>query len=146
MGALQPNMPVTAYKTYRILAPVSSHFRPGTCAEADCPHYLSGWQSRIDESTELGQRQAHYIRRESGRRFTEHRDEAGLTVFGFEAGQKCFGGQHQVRLDRPELYVVQDGDWRGNPTGRVRRHANATDWVDDFGEHQNGLAAQMERG
>lgn len=146
MGALQPNMPPGAYKTYRIIAPVSTHYRPGTCAEADCPHYLNGWQSRIDESTELGQRQAHYIRRESGRRFAEHRDDAGLTVFAFEAGQTCFGGQHQVRLDRPELYVVQDGDWRGNPTGRVRRHADARDWIDDFGEHQQTLAAQMERG
>jgi hypothetical protein len=146
VGLIQPNMPVTAYKTYRILAPVSSHFRPGTCAEADCPHYLGGWQSIIDESTVQGQEQAHYIRKLSGRSFKERRNEIGLTVFSFEAGQKCFGGQHQVRLDRPELYVVQDGDWRGNPTGRVRRHADAADWVDDFGEHQQRLADLREEG
>jgi hypothetical protein len=51
-----------------------------------------------------------------------------------------------VRLDRPELYLVADGDWRGNPTGRQRTHQNAADWVEDFGEHQLRIADQVERG
>ncbi|MCG6493441.1 hypothetical protein [Kitasatospora sp. A2-31] len=145
MNRIEPNMPVAAYKTYRILSPQSTHFRPATCAEAECEAHLNGWRSTIDEATDLGQRQAHYIRKESGRRFVEERLESGLTRFEFEAGQQCFAGGHQVRLDRPEHYLLQDGDWRGNPTGR-NQALTAQDWIDDFGEHQQRLADQLERG
>lgn len=141
-----PLMPVTAYKTYRIASPISTHFRPATCAEADCGAYLHGWVSTIDESTVLGQQQAHHIRKESGRAFTEQRLPTGLTEFTFEAGQRCFKGDHQVRLDRPELYLVRDGDWRGNPTGEKRQHHNAKDWIEDFGEHQQRLADEHQKG
>lgn len=146
MNRMTPNMPVEAYKTYRIVSPQSTHFRPATCAEADCGAFLNGWQSTIDEATVLGQQQAHYIRKQSGRGFTEERLPGGLTRFSFEAGQTCFAGGHQVRLDRPELYLVADGDWRGNPTGMQRTHQSAADWVEDFGEHQLRLVDQMERG
>jgi len=146
MTRIEPNMPVTAYKTYRILSPQQTHFRPATCAEAGCTAYLHGWQSTIDETTVLGQQQAHYIRKQSGRSFTEERLPNGLTQFTFEAGQRCFAGDHQVRLDRPELYLVRGGDWRGNPTGEKRQHANAADWIEDFGEHQQRLADEMRKG
>lgn len=133
-------------KTYEIKAPKSTHFRPATCAEFGCEYMREGWQSVIDESTELGRAQAHYIRNKSGRRFTEDRNQApGMTVFRFEAGQSCFG-EHQLRLDKPELYVVRGGDWRGNPTGNSRQHANADDWVDDFANHQDQLKQQIEKG
>jgi len=145
MGRIEPNLPVNAYKTYEIKSPISTHFRPATCAEVACEAHLNGWQSTIDETTVLGGQQAHYIRKQSGRGFTEHRTETGLTVFTFEAGQRCFG-EHQVRLDRPELYLVTGGDWRGNPTGERRIHHNAADWVEDFGEHQLRIADQIERG
>jgi hypothetical protein len=139
-----PNMPVGAYQTYRIASPLATHWRTGTCAEADCEQYENGWQSTIDETTVLGQRQAHYIRRESGRGFTERR-EGMLTVFAFTAGQQCFA-EHKVPVGRPELYLVRDGDWRGNPTGRTRQHSDAQAWIDDFGEHQDTLADQMKKG
>ncbi|MFE2911243.1 hypothetical protein [Kitasatospora indigofera] len=145
MIRIEPNMPVGAYKTYRIMSPQSTHFRPATCAEADCEHHLRGWQSTIDETTVLGQQQAHYIRKQSGRGFTEERLSASLTRFIFHAGQTCFAGGHQVRLDRPEHYLVRAGDWRGNPTGQSQT-LRAQDWVDDFGEHQQRLADQLERG
>lgn len=145
MTRIDPALPVQAFQTYQVLAPAATHWRPATCADVDCAAHLHGWRSVIDESTELGQKQAHYIRRDSGRRFHEHRDEAGLTVFEFEAGQSCFA-QHQARLDRPEHYLVRGGDWRGNPNGQVRRHASAADWVDDFQQHQGRLADQIEKG
>ena len=146
VNRIEPGMPVDAYKTYRILSPPSTHFRPATCAEVDCEAYLNGWRSIIDETTVLGEQQAHYIRKQSGRSFIEHRFESGLTRFSFEAGQKCFARGHQVRLDRPEHYLVRGGDWRGNPTGETRTHVNAADWVEDFGEHQQRLLDQIERG
>lgn len=141
-----PQLPAQAFKTYQIVAPVSTHFRDATCAEVDCAAYLSGWRTVVDERVDLGQGQAHYIRTESGRRFVEHRDEAGMTVFEFPAGQKCFR-PHKARLDRPEIYVVTGGDWRGNPRGlEPRRHANADDWIDDFATHQQTLADRLNQG
>jgi hypothetical protein len=146
MFRIDPALPVQAFKTFQISAPRSTHFRKATCAEADCPHYLEGWQSVIDERADLGQKQAYYIRKQSGRRFREERNE-GVTVFSFEPGQTCFASDdHLVRLDKPELYIVRDGDWRGNPTGRHRQHTRPGDWVNDFGEHQLRIAEQHERG
>lgn len=141
-----PAMPVTAYRTFQIAAPRSTHFRVGTCAEAGCEEYERGWTSRIDETTEFGQAQAHYIRKDSGRRFREEKRPDGFTMFAFEPGQKCFRREHLIRLDRPEHFVVRDGDWRGNPTKRRMRHKNAIEWVEHFQEHQDQLRSAMERG
>jgi hypothetical protein len=129
-------------KTYSVLAPRETHFRPGICEEVDCPNYLHGWKTVIDETTDLGQRQALYIRQESGRRFTAMWD-GGLTTFIFEAGQQCFA-QHQVPLERDPLFVVRSGDWRDY--GPPRIHRRAEDWVEDFASHQQQLADRIERG
>lgn len=146
VNRMTPVLPAEAMKSYVILAPRATHFRPGSCAEVDCPHLQFGWRTVIDESTDLGRRQAYYIRRESARKFTEDRDATGLTTFTFEAGQRCFR-THQVRLDRPELFVVRGGDWRGNPRGiETRRHTRPEDWVDDFANHQTALADRLRRG
>lgn len=141
---INPALPVQAYQTYQVIAPPSTHWRKATCEEVECAAMASGWRSVIDEMTELGMRQAHYIRHVSRRRFREGRD-AGLTVFDFEPGQTCFA-DHQVRTARPETYLVRGGDWRGNPTGQVRRHARAEDWLEDFAEHQDRIADRLQRG
>lgn len=145
---IMPLMPAGAYKTYTVLSPVQTHFRPATCAEVDCPPYLHGWRTAVDEATDLGQGQAYYIRSESGRRCTEHRDEAGMTVFTFDAGQRCFAsGEHRVRLDRPEHFLVRGGDWRGDPSGhRPYVHASPDDWVEDFALHQQRITDEIEKG
>jgi hypothetical protein len=143
---IMPQLPAQAFKTYQIVAPVSTHFRPASCAEVDCPNMAHGWRTVIDESTELGQQQAHYIRRQSKRRVTEDRDETGLTVFVFAAGQECFA-QHHARLDRPELFLVRGGDWRGDPAGvRPYQHTRSANWVEDFAEHQQRIADQQQKG
>lgn len=132
-------------KTYQIARPMSTHMRPGTCADVDCDAYRYGWRTTIFEGTEQGAAQAHYIRQQSGRKFVEDRGP-DFTVFTFEAGQKCFA-QHQMVLDRPALFVVRDGDWRGNPRGtQARIHHSADDWVDDFANHQQTIAEQIKRG
>lgn len=130
-----------AYQTYSITVPRDTLVR-AACEQVGCAAWRHGWESTIDESTELGQRQAAYIRQTSGRTFREQRTDAGLTVFRFESGQRCFA-DHQTR---PELYAVRDGDWRGNPTGRTRQHTRAADWVEDFGEHQLRLVDQQQKG
>lgn len=153
---IEPKNPVAAMKTYSILAPKATHHRPATCAETSCPNHLNGWATIIDERTELGSQQGHYIRANSGRQFTEtpqleQDSDTGLwrptggTRFTFQAGQTCFS-PHTTRLDKPELYVVRGGDHRGNPRGDVLKHQNPDDWVDDFGTHQQELADELEKG
>lgn len=130
-----------AYQTYSITKPRDTLIK-AVCEQVGCSAWRHGWESSIDESTELGKKQAEYIRQKSGRTFRELRRANGMTTFRFESGQRCFA-DHQTR---PEIYRVRDGDWRGNPTGRTRVHARPEDWVDDFGTHQLRLVENQERG
>lgn len=141
-----------AYKTYSVVMPLATHWRQGTCEEAHCPDYVYGWKTVVDESSDLGQKQAHFIRHDPTRGHTEERDEAGLTVFLFGPGQSCFtnpptGAGHRVPLQRDARFLVRGGDWRGNPRGQAPRlHVRAEDWVDDFATHQQMLADQIRKG
>jgi hypothetical protein len=130
-----------AYQTFEIAQPADTKVR-AACEQVGCAHWARGWESVIDETTDLGKQQAAYIRGQSGRTFKEQRTDAGLTVFRFEARQRCFA-DHKTR---PQLFAVRDGDWRGNPTGRRRTHQRAADWVEDFGEHQLRLVDQQQKG
>lgn len=140
-----PNGDPHEYKTYAILNPRESHTRSATCAEVDCQAQAGGWRSRVDESGDLGQAQAHYIRTQSGRSFSEEKDEQGFTVFTFSAGQQCFA-EHRISLERPSLFVVRDGDWRGNPRGTDPALRTPDEWVDDFANHQSRLKDIIDRG
>lgn len=125
---------------YKILNPASTHFRPATCEEVDCGAHQRGWQTTIDESTQLGQTQAHYIRAQSGRRYTEDRTETGLTLFIFPPGQTCFrSDEHKTNIGRAPLFVVDSGD-------RRYRHATADSWMDDLRTHTGGIIDEINKG
>lgn len=141
MARFDPAMPVDAYQTYSITQPRDTTVR-AACEQVGCEAWRQGWQSLIDERTDLGKQQATYIRTQSGRTFRERRTGSGLTVFEFDSGQRCFA-EHKTR---PQLFAVRDGDWRGNPTGRSRQHTRPQDWVEDFGEHQQRIADQQQKG
>ncbi len=145
---IKPNMGAESYKTFQVRQPKATHFRKATCEEVECPAMMNGWVTTIDESTDLGQKQGYFIRKNSGRMFKEERLPSGLTQFTFAAGQPCFQSEaHQVPLDRPGLYIVKDGDWRGNPRGTTpRRHKNAEEWVEEFAEHQDKLKDARDKG
>lgn len=146
VNRLPPALPAQHMKTYGLIAPQSTHFRDATCEEVNCPNLIHGWQTFVDEATDLGQRQAYAIRSLLRMNYTEAPGVAGGTVFTFPPGQQCFE-QHRVPLEREPLYVVRDGDWRGNPRGTpVRQHDKPEHWVEDFGEHQDGIARVRERG
>lgn len=136
------------YKTYQIAAPVKTHWSQVSCAEFRCADHVSGFRATVDERTELGQAQAHFIRRESGRRFTEVRNAVGLTEFTFEPGQTCFrAAEHRRRNAKPELFIVRSGDWRRmDILGAPRVHSGPADWVDDFANHQGRIADLRQRG
>ena len=125
---------------FRILNPLETHFRPATCEEVDCQAYFGGWQTTLDESTDLGQKQAHYIRRESGRSFSEHRNSLGLTEFTFAAGQPCFRvAEHRTNIGRAPMFVVDDGEQR-------YRHSSADSWVDDLRTHTEAIFDEINKG
>jgi hypothetical protein len=144
---ITPAAPSAAFKTYQIAAPVSSHWRSASCAEVDCPAHQYGWSTTVDTATDLGQGQAYYIRRESGRSYREEQVGPGMVRFTFGPGQRCFRADtHRVRTGRPEIFAVRGGDWRGNPTGDKRQHQSPDDWLDDFATHQQYITDRRERG
>lgn len=144
MFRIEPNLPVHAYKTYVISAPLASHWRKATCQEVTCEQYQLGWKIVADLKTDMGQRQALLISR-SGRKFTEERVPGELTEYVFEPGQQCFN-EHRTRLDKPERFIERGGDWRGNPREERRVHVNPDNWVESFAEHQDKLHTAIERG
>jgi hypothetical protein len=42
-----PLLPAWAMKTFQVASPRATHFRPASCAEAECDAYLHGWEPRI---------------------------------------------------------------------------------------------------
>lgn len=139
-----PLMAPQAYKTYAVVAPLSTHWRKATCAEVDCPHYLNGWRTRVENCTP----DLLHAAKTSGRRYREMRIAEGESYLVFEAGQPCFAAAaHRKQIGRPPLYIVRDGDWRGNPRRtRARQHLNPANWVEDFSEHQQKLADEIKKG
>lgn len=139
-----PLMDAAAYKTYEMRSPLATHFRAATCAEVDCPHYLNGWRVNWDNLTPDLQEAVT----KSGRKYRLEVVSATESWLIFEAGQPCFRvSQHRARIDRPPLYIVRDGDFRGNPRGtKARLHQRAADWVEDFATHQQAIADQIEKG
>lgn len=140
---IQPAMSVGSYKTYEIRTPRATHWRKAACDEVDCVNYLNGWRVRIEGlSPELLD-----TAKNSGRRYSLLDVAEGETWLVFEPGQPCFqASTHIAPINRPELYIVRDGDWRGNPSGRTRTHVRGAEWVEDFAEHQVRLAKQINQG
>jgi hypothetical protein len=122
-----------ATRDYRLLMPPDIQVR-AACEDVRCENWRHGWETHVDEATPLGREQAAYIRRLSGRTFTEHRTGAGITVFRFSSGQRCFA-EHRTR---PARWLVA--------AGSVREHANMRDWVDDLGEHVTQIEDQRKKG
>lgn len=138
---MPPRMPAQAYKSFVILSPRDTAVRTA-CQDAGCMAWRHGWESVIDERTELGKRQAAYIRHKSGRTFGETKTAEGVTVFRFEPFQRCFR-DHRTR---PERYIERGGDYRGNPRGERRVHKRPGDWVESFGLHQDRLVTAIRQG
>jgi hypothetical protein len=128
-----PVLPVTKMVTHAILQPLSTHWRPATCAEIQCEHYTSGWGLNTAGLPE----QTIALAKNAGRKFIVEHDENGAEVLLFEAGQSCFrAAEHRKLVDREPLFVSRSGDWRGNPDGpsaRPRVFSGAEAWKDSIG-------------
>lgn len=133
-------------QTFQIVSPIDTHTREATCEEVECEQYAKGWRMKLDLGTELGQRQAHYIKHLSGRSYQVVAQADGLVTLEFKGGQTCFQ-QHRTRIDRPEIYRVKGGDARGNPLRTVTRvHKKPEFWVEEFAENQDRIARVIEKG
>lgn len=144
MGAFEPRMGPEHYKTFSIHVPADD-WRPATCEEIDCPDFLKGWQVRVEG---LPPKLLHAAQK-SGRRYRVLPVAANETWLIFEAGQPCFqASEHRIRKhEKPELYLVREGDHRGNPRGtRPRQHLRPEFWQEHFAEHQQGLADAFQEG
>jgi hypothetical protein len=144
LNRIQPVAGPEAYKTYEMRSPLSTHFRPATCAEANCQYYQQGFQVRVEGLAP----NVLYAVQHSGRKYTVQKVAEGETYLAFEAGQPCLRASlHRVRIERPPLYIVRDGDWRGNPRGtKARLHQRPADWVEDFATHQQAIADEIAKG
>jgi hypothetical protein len=127
-------------QVYTLRRPTTpDYWRAATCEQAGCRAHLHGWTTTLDESTDQGQAQGAYIRRESGRAFVESRNPLGLTVFTFEAGQTCFAAaNHRAPVEREPLYLVHGK--------RNRQHTRGEFWVEDSAEHLDKIRTRLERG
>jgi hypothetical protein len=141
---IQPVAAPQFYKTYEMASPLSTHWRPATCAEANCQFYANGFQVRVEG---LAPNVLHAVQH-SGRKYTVQKVAEGETYLAFEPGQPCLRqSTHRVRADRPPLYIVRDGDWRGNPRGtKARLHQKPENWVEDFALHQQSIADEIAKG
>ena len=131
-------------KTFQVAAPAATHWRPASCEDVGCEQYRHGWRVRVEGLTE---RDLHTARN-CGRTYRVEQIADGETWLVYPPGQPCFrASQHRLPTGRPELYVVRDGDWRGNPRRtEARRHTRADHWVEEFGEHQERLADEIRKG
>jgi hypothetical protein len=139
LNRVMPKIPVTAMRTFGIVAPVSTHFRPATCEDIGCLAYHHGWTL---DTAGLPAELVHDAKT-SGRSYTTTRaEDTGAEVLVFAAGQPCFkAAAHRVRVDRPEIFVSRNGDWRGNPDGpsaTPTQYSGPDSWAD-------ALHTQLER-
>lgn len=145
-----PQLGPEFFKTYQWTAPVRTHWRPATCEEFECEDFLKGFVLTVDLSTELGQKQFHYVTHDKSRKHSMQRVTATLVKFVYGPGNDCFEPKrstHRVPIGRPPFYLVSGGDWRGNPRGTPRfMHRRPEDWIDDFATHQDKLAEVQQRG
>lgn len=153
MALLRPSLPPQALQTFEIAEPLPTHWRPASCAEVECEAHAHGWRTTCDLTTDLGVRQARYIRDKAGRHFThEFSGDGKLITFTFSAGQQCFT-PHRVSVGRPALFVVRRGGHRDPHGPRPVRHLPGVrvfdrpdQWADDLHEATDRVAAARQRG
>ena len=138
-----PLLPAGAMKSYTVAAPLATHWRPATCAEAECGAFVNGWVTVVPADSPA----AEYIRHDKTRSWREERRDGGLAAFTFPPGQQAFASrehEHRIPTGRPERFIVRGGDWRGNPRGDFYEHARPDEWVEDFALHQDRIATAFQ--
>jgi len=135
------------YKSYTMKAPRSTHWRPANCEEYECAPFMNGFVTTVDLTSDLGQKQYHYLTHDKSRSYSMQRVSMEIVKFVYGPGNRCFrSDEHRVPVGRPPKLLVVGGDWRGNPRREMRIHSRVEDWVDDSREHQDKIARLVQRG
>lgn len=164
MNILPPKLESHRYDTYGIIMPKDTHMRVVPCQEATptctavvkvhidgtadfcqgahCGPHTHGWETLVDVSTVLGQKQARYIIDHSGRHWTA-KQEGDSVTFTFPSGQKCFS-EHRVPLDRPPIFTIKHEHLIGHHSRPAA--IDGYEWLDRFGNNQLTLKEMIERG
>jgi hypothetical protein len=135
-----------AFQTFSIQRPAGQgYWRKGTCEESGCKFWRDGWVTRVPRNSP---QEKYIISGQSGRDYYE---TTGIgpaeREFMFAPGQQCFQShEHRVPIEREPLYVVRDGDGRGNPTGRKRVIRDGVEWKDRFAEELGKVADDRKQG
>ena len=142
-----PQMPALGaryFQTFTAARPKQTHWRKATCEEIECEQYLNGWWTIVPVGSDQERAVFEACSGADGfrRHAIERPDEAdgpGLRAFWFPAGNPCFlASQHQVPLERPEIFYVRDGDLRRS-LGRVRRFDRADQWQEEWNDRMDKL-------
>lgn len=150
LNRVAAQLPEHTMKTYGLSAPIATHRRRATCAEVRCERQARGWRTLLDVSVPEHAAAANWIRLHSGLSYSLDVNGDAVT-FTFSAGQTCFdglNGLHTVALEREPFYFVRGGDWRTSLHERRNSAVlmRAEDWVDDFANHQQGIADAHQAG
>jgi hypothetical protein len=148
LSRVTPPMGAASFTSYSMRYPLSTHWRRAACAEVECKGWRNGWQTVVDTSTDLGQRQYDYLVRDRSR--PPRIEKTGVTqwTFSYGPGFPCFRqAEHRIKISRPPLLLRTGGDWRGNPRGTAPVvHGSTDSWAEDFSAHQDRLATLIKRG
>jgi hypothetical protein len=148
-------LPVNAMQTYQVTSPRTTHTRPATCAEVGCKQSAKGWITTVPVGSPQEAMLNQVLRghspdglRRKGKKLRNDLDaplgvDPNTISFWFEPGTPCFkASTHRKKLDRPELFLVRHGDWRGG-NGLIRRHTGVRageHWVEDMQETLDAVA------
>jgi hypothetical protein len=128
--------------------PLDTHWRKATCEEVGCEAFRNGYVTTVDISTNLGRKQFYFITHSKRRSYSAQRVSVYVFKFVFPPGTICMRDyDHKLPIEREPVYLVHEGDWRGNPRGGSSYiHGRGEDWVDQFANHQISLAETLKRG
>ena len=111
---------------YQVTWPKETHWRRATCAEVDCPRYLLGWTTTVDGNSP----QYDFVMADKERHYRAEVTGAGLITLHYPPGQRCFGSDHWLKLERGPWLTK---DLRGLEAGRVEHNAMEPErWLDEF--------------
>lgn len=144
LNRVTPRGPVAGMVTYGIRSPISTHTRPGTCEEVNCPQWRDGWTTIVPAGSDQADLLAQVERGHSpdGIRRVPYAKtpDGGNVQWYYAAGTPCFRATaHRVSLDRPEIYIKRAGDWRRD-LGLIRKHDRPEHWVEDFATNQDRVS------
>lgn len=118
-------------RDYRIRLPKDTTVR-AACNQVHCASWLHGWDVVLDEREPAKRAAAEWIRSgRSGRTFRELPGGGDVTVFRFDARQRCFE-EHRTK---PARFTAG-----GQP------RADMAEWIDDLDNHVGQLADQLRKG